>query len=156
VIAPRRTVTHRGTEYAIYQRGEAWVISIAGGEYFLTAGNDPTLQARRFLSSLPKNPIYPRTPAYVATEGHPLILELEGVIVRAWPALVPRDHPTWSKTYLDPRTGERVLATEDKPRWMFAARGRETTPDGEAKGEQTLAEVEQLAHEWLNSLSEAP
>src|ERR1044071_1327698 len=115
VIAPRLQVTDtKGTSYAITQIGEAWVIVVAGGHYFLTAGNDPTLQARRWLGKLPRNSTYPRTPAVLASQFHPLVLDLGGTIVRAWPAWL-EDVPR--RTYEHPYWGHRVVARGDKPAW---------------------------------------
>jgi hypothetical protein len=149
VIAPRLSVTDtKGTRYAITQLGEAWVIDVAGGKYFLTAGNDPTLQARAFLKQLPKNTSYPRTPAFVASQRYPIVLSIDDEIVRAWPAFPTRDDPP--KTYRHPYWSHRVTAVKDQPVWMFAARGGETSAGGESKGEQTIADVEQLARTWLH------
>jgi hypothetical protein len=148
VIAPRLNVTYRGTAYPLYQRGEAWVIEVERATYFLTAGNDPTVQARRWLGKLPRNSIWPHTPAVLASEGSPLVLEVDGTIVRAWPTQLPRDNPP--KTYEHPyRAPHRVIAVHEQPVWMFAARGRESSPGGNASSDQTVADVQQLAEAWL-------
>lgn len=149
-------VRYRNQEYAILQRGEAWVIDVAGAQYFVTAESDPHNAAYRFLGGLPRNSIYPRTPAWTATPSHPLVLDLDGEIVRAWPAFVARNRPGWSATYINPRTGDRVLATEDDPRWMFAARGRDTTAGPRATGEQTIDDVADLARQWLQGIDSTP
>lgn len=148
MIAPRLTVTHRGTTYPIYQRGEAWVIEVDGATYFLTAGNDPTLQARRWLAKLPKNSTWPLTPAVLASEISPLILDVDGTIVRAWPAQLPRDNPP--KRYVHHYWNHPVIALQETPVWVFGARDRETSHHGEASITQPPADVEQLAREWLS------
>lgn len=149
VIAPRLTVTYRGTTYPIYQRGEAWVIEVAGGTYFLTAGDNPTPIARMFLGLLPRNSIYPKLPAWIASPHYPLILDVDGTIVRVWPTLPARDDPP--KTYEHPYWKHRVVALGKQPIWMFAARGRKSSAGGDIppKGDQTVADLEELARQWL-------
>lgn len=150
MIAPRLPVHFRDQLYWMTQVGEAWCIEVAGGQYFLTAGNDPTLTARQFLRDKMRNTV-PDRPSLVASERYPLILDIDGVIVRAWPVLVPRRREDWSKTYENPRTGERVLATEDRPEWKFAARGRKSSTCGTTTPWQTLDDVTDLAKIWLRS-----
>jgi hypothetical protein len=117
-------------------------------QYFLTAGNDPTLQARAFLKQLPKNTSYPRTPAFIASQRYPLVLSIDAEIVRAWPAFPNRDIPP--RTYRHPYWKHRVTAVKDEPVWLFAAPGRETSAGGASNGEQTISDVEQLARTWLH------
>lgn len=139
---------HRGTGYAITQLGEAWVINVAGGQYFLTAGEDPEQQALVFVGRIPKNSLWPLTPAVLASQRFPLMLSIDGEIVRAWPAATTRDDPP--KTYVHPQWAHRVVAVEDKPVWMFAARGREASAGEPAMSEQQIADVEQLAKAWMS------
>jgi hypothetical protein len=129
------------------QLGEAWVIEVEGGHYFLTAGDGPERIAPIFLGKLPRNPMYPRRPAVIASQHYPLILSVDGVIVRAWPAHPTRDDPP--KTYRHPYWTHRVVAIEDAPVWMFAARGRTASPGGPASADHTVADVEALARSWL-------
>jgi hypothetical protein len=149
VIAPRRIVTYRDRDFAVYQRGEAWVVEVDGAEYFLTAGNDPVRQARRFLAQLPKNSLWPWVPFILATSHFPLILSIDNQIVRAWPANPPRDDPP--KTYEHPQWAHRVVAVAKQPVWMFAARGLQTSAGGDANADQTIADVLELATAWLNA-----
>jgi hypothetical protein len=146
VIAPRLLITYRGVEYAIEQRGEAWAILIGGAAYFLTTG-DPDGAAVRFLRARMTNVPDPQRPAFIASLRYPLLLDVDGVQVRAWPALIPRG--TGATTYINPATGDRVATTKDAPYWMLAARGRDTAPVGSATAEQTVADVEDLAKIWL-------
>jgi hypothetical protein len=152
VIAPRLIVHHRDVAYPLVRQSAAWVIQIAGAEYFLTAGNDPTLTARQFLRDRMRDVsgVDLHRPSLIASQRYPLILSIDGIIVRAWPAFIPRDRPGWSTTYVNPATGHRVLAT-DGPVWMFAARGLESSPGGTTYYEQTVADVIDLAKIWLRS-----
>lgn len=124
------------------------MIEIAGACYFLTAGDDPTLRARAYLRGLPKNTSWPRTPVWLATQTYPLVLSIDGVIVRAWPALPNRNDPP--QTFTHPYWNERVVAT-GKPVWMFAAKGRATSACGDAERTHGLKDVEAFAREWLKS-----
>lgn len=147
MIAPRLSVTDtKGVVYPVYQKGEAWVIEIAGATYFLTAGNEPILSARAYVRNMPRNTSWPRLPSWLATAKHPLVVDIDGVIVRAWPAVLNRDDPP--KTFVHPYWNQRVVAV-GKPVWMFAARGRETSACGEAERTQGLKDVEAFAREWL-------
>lgn len=149
LIAPRLTISHRGTTYPIYQKGEAWVIEVEGAAYFLSAGNDPMQQARVFVGRIPRNSIWSKGPAILASQRFPLILLVNETIVRAWPAAIPRDDPP--KTYEHPYWHHRVTATKDSPVWMFAARGRDASAGGPADSGQTIADVEALATAWSGS-----
>lgn len=150
MIAPRPSVTDtKGTTYPIVQFGGAWTIEFAGAKYFLTAGDDPTLRARDFLKTLPKNAIYPRTSVWIASPMHPLVLDVDGVIVRAWAALPTRDDPP--RTFRHPHWSQRVQALGKGMVWMFVAIGHERSPGGKAEETQGAAEVAQLAREWLGS-----
>lgn len=154
MIAPRRTIRHRDVEYAIYQKGEAWVIEVEGAAYFLTAGDDPIRQARRFLGKLPRNSLWSHGPATLASEFFPVILSIDGVIVRAWPALVPRDDPP--KTFEHDYWNQRVTAVKKDPVWMFATRGRRPTEGGTAHSQQTIDDVTDMAKVWLRSHDDSP
>lgn len=152
MIAPRLPVSYRDRQYAITQVGEAWCVEIGGAQYFLTAGTDPVLTARRFIRERMRNVSEDETrhPSLIASPHHPLVLSIESIIVRAWPELVPRDRAGWSKTYRDPRTGDRVLAVEG-PVWMFAAPGRESSACGTTNYQQTIDDIVDLAKIWLRS-----
>jgi hypothetical protein len=149
LIAPRPTVTDtKGTTYPLSQLGGVWVIEFAGGKYFLTNGNDPTLRGRAFLKDLPKNTIYPRVPVWIATPAYPLVLDVDGTIVRARPGWKTRDMP--AETFRHPRWNLRVQALERGLVWMFSTPDREESPGGKATEEQTPDDVAQLAREWLS------
>lgn len=149
MIAPRRILTHRGTEYAVFQRGEAWVIEVEGAAYFLTAGDDPMRQARVFVGRIPKNPLWEKTPPILASERFPVVLSIDGIIVRAWPKAIARDEP--AKTFEHPYWHHRVTAVKPEAVWMFAARGRPSSACGTVTSQQTIDDVVDLAKIWLRS-----
>lgn len=124
------------------------MITVAGAEYFLTANDDPDRAADRFLLNNMRN-ADPEHPSLVASQKHPLMISVDGVIVRAWPAFIPRDRG--AKTYVNQATGDRVAAVKDQPVWMFAGPGRPPTPGGTTFYEQTVDDVIDLAKVWLRS-----
>lgn len=148
MIAPRLTFRHNERDFTVAQVGEAWAIDVAGGWYFLSAGTDPDRTARRFLRDRMRNVGALELPGFIASERYPLLVTVDGVVVRAWPAFVPRG--TGSPTYTNPATGDRVAAVKG-PMWMFAARGREAGQSGTVTAEQTVDDVEDLAKVWLRS-----
>lgn len=149
MIAPRPTVTDtKGTTYPLSQLGGVWVIEFAGGKYFLTNGNDPTLRGRSFLKDLPRNAIYPRVAVWIATRTYPIVFDIDDVIVRGWPAWKTRDMP--AETFRHPHWDLRVQALEKGIVWMFTTADRKPSPGGKAEETQSAGDVEQLAREWLS------
>jgi hypothetical protein len=153
VIAPRLTVRFRDRDFGITQLGEAWVMTVDGGQYFLTFNDPPDEAADKFLldrlySLSPEDYV---KPGLVASQRHPLVFTIENRIVRAWPAFVPRSHPTWAKTYINPATGQRVRAMKEHIYWMFATRGRTPEACGTVSTEQRIADVLDLAQLWLKT-----
>jgi hypothetical protein len=151
MIAPRLRISYKGREYVIEPRhdvnGAPWAIHVAGGWYFLTLNDDPDRAADRFLLDRLRNTARPQLPGFLASAHHPLLLTVDGVAVRAWPAEVPRGHG--ASTYENPATGDRVATTKRDPYWMFAAPGRPSSPGGTAFPEQTVDDVGDLARIWL-------
>lgn len=147
MIAPRLFVRFKGTEYSIEQRAGAWAIGVEGGWYFLSGG-DPDRAADRFIDARLRNAATPRRPGFLASQRYPLMLSIDGVTVRAWPAEVPRGKG--AKTYMNPATGDRVATVKQEPVWMFAIAGR-MSAGGTATAEQTLDDVSDLAKVWLRT-----
>lgn len=147
MIAPRLLVRFRDREYGITQLGEAWVIEVDGGKYFLTAddGEHADRAARRFIDARMRNSDH--RPALLASQRYPLLMSIDGRLVRAWPSFVPRG--TGASSYINPATGERVATVKDAVYWILAARGRETSPAGSVTTEQAIEDIEDLARIWL-------
>lgn len=150
MIAPRRIVVHRDREFGITQRGEAWVITVADAEYFLTAADEYQRPANQFLReqlrSLGESEL--RHPSLIASQRFPLLIVVDRVLIRAWPAFVDRGRG--AKTYVNQGTGERVGATRG-PVWMFAARKRPASPGGTTNYQHTLEDVVDMAKVWLRA-----
>jgi hypothetical protein len=148
VIAPRHLVHCGDREFPVTQRGEAWVITIAGAEYFLTAavtyGRSLNLFCRERLRGLGDDEL--RHPSLIASPRFPILITVDRVLVRAWPALVERG--TGSKTYANQATGDRELATRG-PVWMFSAPKRPSTEGGTTNYQQTIDDVADMAKLWL-------
>lgn len=151
MIAPRIPISYKGAEYFIRQRGEAWVIDVAGGEYFLTLNDDPTRAARTFFHDRMRNVAGEelRHPSLIASQRYPLMLSVDEVPVRAWPAFVPRGRG--AKTYENQLTGERVLAVKEQLAWTFAAPGRPISLGGTTNYQQTVDDVVDMAKVWLRA-----
>lgn len=147
MIAPRLEITHRGSSYPIYQLGEAWVIEVERATYFLTAGIDPMRQARVFVGRIPVNSIWERGPGILASERFPLVVSINGLIIRAWPKVVTRDDPP--RTFFHPHWAHRVAATKDESAWVFSSIGRPTSAAGTATAQQTINDLTDMATIWL-------
>lgn len=108
-----------------------WCLEVDGAWYQLT--NDATdvgQLARDFLRVGLRSELTPRTPLFLATTRYPLLLVIDGVAVRGWPARV--DENRW-------------------PVWLFEAAGRPRSECGSITAEMTLADVEDLAKLWLRT-----
>jgi hypothetical protein len=150
MIAPRLMVRYRDHAFAIVQQGEAWVIQVGGAEYFLTLNDDPDRATDRFLLDRLRGLTaadYDH-PSLIASERHPMMLMVDGIQVRAWPALVPRGRG--ARTYQNPATGDRVATTRG-PVWMFAAKGRAPSEGGTTNYQQTVDDVVDMAKLWLRA-----
>lgn len=149
-------VTLRGVKYAVHPRPDLaiagktpWCIVVGGGTYQVSDHADWAIAgARRFSRErLGNNPEL--TPGLTASERFPLLLSIDRTVVRAWPAFELRGRG--AKTYETPATGERVATLKRWPSWIFETEHRPASAFGTMTGEQTIADVIDLATLWLKS-----
>lgn len=108
-----------------------WCLDLGGATYQVATDEVYAARgARDFLKVGIRSALTPRTPNFMASTRYPLLLSIDGVAVRGWPATV--DENRW-------------------PVWLFESTGRPPTECGTITAEQTLADVEDLAKIWLRS-----
>ncbi len=136
-----RTVTWRGETFRIRRDS----IEIAGVRYSLPAYPD---EPGRFFLDRGATAIRSGRPQLIASSKYPLLLTVDRVAVQAYPGFIPRGKG--AKTYVNPKTGDRVATTKG-PMWIFRSARRPASACGTTDPEQTLADVVDLAKIWLRS-----
>lgn len=152
--ARRHSVRYRDRTYDIVARTELatagvapWCLEVNGGWYCITA-DERWLErdARRFVREQLTNN-HERTPGLTASKRFPLLLSINRIVVKAWPAFIARNRG--AATYVNPATGDRVAAVKDQIYWTFESTGRPATAFGTMSGEQSIDDVRDLATIWL-------
>jgi hypothetical protein len=110
-----------------------------GSSWYQLSAGDVDSVATSFLKERVRNVFEPFPPSLVASPKYPLLLHVDGILVRAWPAFIPRGKG--ASTYIDPRTGDRVATVKDRPYWMFEAPGRAASACGSTTPYQMEADV---------------
>jgi hypothetical protein len=136
----------RNREFVGRHEQGVWRIAIGAGWYFL----GPDAPKRRFATFARERlrNYLEDSPSMIASLHHPLLLHVDDHELWAWPAFVPRNRPGWAKTYVNPASGIRVLATRG-PVWMFESEELEASEGGETSPRQTVDDVRELARQWL-------
>lgn len=108
-----------------------WCVAVDGAWYQMSAEAGEAMRAARdFLKIGLQSGISPRTPGFLATTRYPLLLSIDGIAVRGWPARVDENrHPVW----------------------LFETRWKALSESGTITAEQTLADVIDAAKVWLRS-----
>lgn len=132
-------VGYRGESFTLARRPDLaiagiipWCVEVDGASYQVATDEVYAARgARDFLNVGIRSVRTPRTPNFLASTRYPLLLSIDGVAVRGWPATV--DENRW-------------------PVWLFETTGRPLTECGTITAEQTLDDVVDLAKIWLRSL----
>lgn len=137
-MGPTLWVEYRGQSYRVTRRPELaiagyvpWCLEVDGAWYQLTDdAAEATDEARRFFEYSMRSSRTNRTPVFLASLRHPLLVSIDGVAVRGYP--MQTDPNRW-------------------PSWIFEATGRPATECTTISAEQTLADVVDAAKLWLRT-----
>lgn len=147
--------THKDKTYRIHAYPELsignvipWCIQVGDGLYQVsTAADWATADGKRFVKDKVATN-WMLTPGLTASKRFPLLLSIDRIAVRAWPEFLPRG--TGAKTFENQKTGLREITTKRWPSWMFETEKRPASPFGTMTGEQTVADIIDLAKAWLH------